>query len=316
MGPLLPEPVDHVLLQADLTAVAPGPLVPDLARTMALAADVESRGGATVYRFTAESVRRALDAGWTSSGLLDLLGRHSRTPVPQPLEYLVGDVARRHGQVRVGRASSYVRSDDPSLLQQVLADRRCEHLRLRQLAPTVVAAQAEPGEVLDALRDVGLAPVAESPGGDVVIRRPDLARTPPREPPRPTVTEPPRPAPAYVSAVVRGLRSGEDQREPEQRTVHGGPRLPVTDPSVTLALLREAAATRGRVWIGYADASGRTERRIIEPLSVDGGRVSAFDQRTDGVRGFSVHRVTGVAPVDDTTSASVPDDDETGKSSA
>ena len=38
----LPVPVDHVLIQADLTAVAPGPLQPDLARRLALAADVES----------------------------------------------------------------------------------------------------------------------------------------------------------------------------------------------------------------------------------------------------------------------------------
>ena len=60
---LLPAPVDHVLLQADLTAVAPGPLEVDLGRLMHLAADVESRGGATVYRFTPDSVRRALDSG-------------------------------------------------------------------------------------------------------------------------------------------------------------------------------------------------------------------------------------------------------------
>ena len=43
---LLPEPVDHVLLQADLTAVAPGPLESQLARRLQLVADVESRGGA------------------------------------------------------------------------------------------------------------------------------------------------------------------------------------------------------------------------------------------------------------------------------
>jgi hypothetical protein len=314
MAQLLPEPVDHVLLQADLTAVAPGPLVPDLARTMALAADVESRGGATVYRFSTESVRRALDAGWTSSGLLDVLGRQSRTPVPQPLEYLVGDVARRHGQLRVGRGSAYVRSDDPTLLEQVLADRRCSRLRLRQIAPTVVVAQAEPAVVLETLRDVGLAPVAESPGGDVVIRRPDLVRTPHREAPRPTVTEPPRPSPAYLDAVVRALRSGQQETDDEQRRAEQrGPRLPVTDPSVTLAMLREAAATRSQVWIGYADATGRTERRIIEPLRVDGGRVTAFDHATEGVRGFSVHRVTGVAPAG-TTAADARD--EPGENSA
>src|SRR4051794_8807076 len=89
MAPLLPTPVDHVLLQADLTAVAPGPLEAGLARLMALSADVESRGGATVFRFSAGSVRRALDAGWTASDLVTALAEGSRTPVPQPLEYLV-----------------------------------------------------------------------------------------------------------------------------------------------------------------------------------------------------------------------------------
>ena len=45
LAALLPEPVDHVLLQADLTAVAPGPLESALARKLQLVADVESRGG-------------------------------------------------------------------------------------------------------------------------------------------------------------------------------------------------------------------------------------------------------------------------------
>src|SRR5205085_7078005 len=99
---LLPEPVDHVLVQADLTAIAPGPLTRELAREPGLAADIESRGQATVYRFTESSVRRALDAGRTASDLHDLLARHSRTPVPQPLSYLIDDMARRHGRIRVG----------------------------------------------------------------------------------------------------------------------------------------------------------------------------------------------------------------------
>ena len=47
LAPLLPEPVDHVLLQADLTAVAPGPLTQELSRRLGAVADVESRGGAT-----------------------------------------------------------------------------------------------------------------------------------------------------------------------------------------------------------------------------------------------------------------------------
>src|SRR4029077_14446039 len=55
---LLPAEVDHVLIQADLTAVAPGPLTRERAHDLHLLADVESRGQATVYRFTPSSVRR------------------------------------------------------------------------------------------------------------------------------------------------------------------------------------------------------------------------------------------------------------------
>ena len=98
----LPAPVDHVLVQADLTVVAPGPLEVELAREMALVADVESAGAATVYRVTEATVRRALDAGRSAAELHELFRSRSRTPVPQALTYLVDDVARRHGALRAG----------------------------------------------------------------------------------------------------------------------------------------------------------------------------------------------------------------------
>ncbi|BDZ56764.1 helicase-associated domain-containing protein [Barrientosiimonas endolithica] len=140
----LPEPVDHVLVQADLTAIAPGPLTDDLGRLMRLAADVESRGGATVFRFTPGSVRRALDSGLASADLLGQLGAASRTPLPQPLTYLVADVARRHGQARVGSVGCYVRSEDETALSAMLADRDLAPLQLRRIAPTVLVSPLRP----------------------------------------------------------------------------------------------------------------------------------------------------------------------------
>ena len=109
-----------MLLQADLTAVAPGPLESQLARRLQLVADVESRGGATVYRFTPGSVRRALDTGWTAVELHEFLGSVSRTPVPQPLTYLVDDTARTFGSVRVGHAEAFLRADDETALTELL----------------------------------------------------------------------------------------------------------------------------------------------------------------------------------------------------
>src|SRR5690606_12175354 len=82
LRPHLPEPVDHVLLQADLTAVAPGPLRLDLANELGLIADAESHGGATVYRFSEASIRRAFDRGKTAAEIHELLAGASATPVP------------------------------------------------------------------------------------------------------------------------------------------------------------------------------------------------------------------------------------------
>ena len=291
---LLPEAVDHVLLQADLTAVAPGPLAGDVARELALMADVDSRGGATVYRFDAGTLRRALDGGRTAVDILEFLAAHSRTPVPQPLEYLVTDTARRHGRVRVGSASAYLRSDDEAVLLELMADRRSGVLRLRRLAPTVLAAQANPAAVLETLRGMGYAPAAEGADGGLVLRRPDAHRTPPRERPRP-VTHLPAPGPHLTDAVVRALRQADADASATPPPAADAPSLPAMDPALSLATLRRAASERVRVWIGLADPGGRVTRRLVEPLDVNGGRITVFDHGTGEVRTLSVHRVTGVA---------------------
>ncbi|MFC5380918.1 helicase-associated domain-containing protein [Aquipuribacter nitratireducens] len=289
LAALLPEPVDHLLLQADLTAVAPGPLEPALAAEVDLLADVESRGAATVYRFSADSVRRALDAGRTADDVLETLSRASPTGVPQPLEYLVRDVARRHGLVRVGAAGSYLRAEDPAALAELLADRRLAHLGLRRLAPTVLAAQADGPTVLAALRDVGLAPAAEAADGTLLVSGPSRRRAPARRRPRRTVTAPVPPAPDQLAEAVRRWRLAEAGPRP------GSVELPFLEPRVSLELLRDAVAARGRVWIGYVDETGRTTRRLLEPLALSGGRLTAVEVGRPGTRTFSVHRVTGAA---------------------
>src|SRR5262249_43132966 len=121
MAEAMPTPVDHVLVQADLTVVAPGPLEPDLAASLSETADIESAGSATVYRVTEASVRRALDAGRTGTELHELFTTRSRTPVPQALRYLIDDVARKHGRLRGGAATSFLRCDDPALVAEIAA---------------------------------------------------------------------------------------------------------------------------------------------------------------------------------------------------
>jgi hypothetical protein len=292
---VLPEPVDHVLVQADLTAIAPGPLVTELARELALMADVESTGGATVFRFTPESVRRALDAGRTAAELCDLLTRHSATPVPQPLTYLIEDVARRHGHLRVGIASCYVRTDDPSALDELMADRRAGPLRLHRLAPTVIASRLQRHELLEALRGLGLAPVAESSEGGVVITRQDAHRAEPsaRYPGPAADCSRLSPDPSVTSAAVRALRAGEEAARLTAPT--GEP--PRTPSMATIDELRGAVERGSRVWIGYLDQQGQASSRIIEPARVEGGFLTAYDATRASVQRFALHRITGIAEI-------------------
>ncbi|MGM9332190.1 helicase-associated domain-containing protein [Streptomyces murinus] len=298
LAPLLPEPLDHVLLQADLTAVAPGPLERPLAEMLGVLADVESKGGATVYRFTPGSVRRALDAGRTAADLHDFLARHSRTPIPQPLAYLIDDVARKHGHLRIGAASAYVRCDDDALLTEILADKRATALRLRRLAPTVLAAQSDPAALLEGLRAMGFAPAAESAEGDVLITRAHAHRTPPRTAPEPVPDGPPPPDSTLLSAAIRAIRAGDlaatAPRKPTGTDPAAG-ELPRTSAAETLATVQAAVLTGDSLWIGYVNAEGAASQRVIAPIRVEGGFVTAYDHTADEVRTYPLHRITGVA---------------------
>ncbi|WP_062439639.1 helicase-associated domain-containing protein [Herbidospora daliensis] len=296
LAPLLPEPVDHVVLQADLTAVAPGPLTGELDRWLGLAADVESKGGATVYRFAEGSIRRVLDAGQSAEEVLATLARHSTTPVPQPLSYLVTDVARRHGRLRVGSASSYLRCDDPAVLDELLADRRAGVLRMRRLAPTVLVSKASRATMLDSLRAMGYAPVAESLEGDVLITRADARRT--EAQPVRQVNGLAAPEAEVVTAAIRALRAGDRAllSRPDPVGEPGGavPRTPAT---ATISALQEAIKQGSRVWIGYLDSQGQATSRILEPARIEGGYLTAYDETRAAIHRFVLHRITGVADV-------------------
>jgi hypothetical protein len=292
---LLPPSVDHVLIQADLTAVAPGPLEQDLARALSLVADVESRGGATVYRFGADTVRRAFDAGWSAVEIKDFLARSSRTPVPQALDYLVDDVSRRFGTLRVGVAESFLRSDDESALTGLVHNPAAESLRLRRIAPTVVVSDVPLHVLLPRLRELGAAPVVEAADGTVRIARPDVFRSRSRRgTPRPGAAgrDLARQA-ARTTAQVAAIRSGD-------RVAASRPTgTSAASPGDVLALLRDVIEAGGQVWIGYVDNHGARVERVVRPMRVDAGRLIAHDPRDDDVRSFAIHRITQARVVAD-----------------
>lgn len=292
----LPKPLDYVLVQGDLTAVAPGPLVTGLARELALIADVESTGGATVYRFTEGSVRRALDAGRGVDDITTLLERHSRTPLPQALRYLISDVGRRHGRLRAGSASSYLRCDEPALLEELVGDRRTEDLGLLRLAPTVVASRSTRSVLVERLRRLGYHPVPEGGDGLMRLSRPEMRRADPVD--APPVTEGGASSRDMAEAAVRALRAGDEASTVARRPIPLPGDSPGSRSAAVLEVLTDAAREGRRVWIGYTDTDGRQVSRIVEPSGVDGGFLTAYDATRAAVHRFAVHRVTAVAELE------------------
>ncbi len=282
MSKVLPKPIDHFLLQADLTVIVPGPLERALAEQLAAVATVESAGAAMVYRITEASVRRALDTGKTAGELHALFTRHSKTPVPQSLTYMIDDVARRHGQLRVGMASSFVRCEDAALLAQAVAAPATEAVELRPLAPTVAVSQAPIAEVLAALRRAGFAPAAEDSTGAIVDLRSRGSRVPPagrRRVHRHQLT----PTDQTLGAIVAVLR--------KVASTPSGMRL---DPAVAISELQYAAHHQESVVIGYVDPAGVATQRVVAPINVRGGQLTAYDPASGRVREFAIHRVTSV----------------------
>ena len=285
----LPKPVDHILIQADNSAIAPGPLTLELANAIGTIADIESRGGASVYRFSEASIRRGLDHGQTGDQIRDFLKKISKTAMPQPLDYLISDVAKRHGKLRAGSTTSYLRCEDEGLIQEIMHDKRLEHLRLRKLAPQVLISEIDSAELMRLLRDGGYLPAAENETG-VLISAPKVRRAKARPKPPRVIAEISAPGETLIASAVRALRAGERASSHKPRDV------PRTTANETVDLLHKFIEERASLTIGYADSNGGVSNRLIDPLSISLGTLVARDHATGEIAHFRIPRITGVSP--------------------
>jgi hypothetical protein len=287
----LPDPTDAVRLQADLSAVVTGIPTPELSQLLDLVADAGERDTASVWRFSPSSVRRALDAGYTVDRLLAELTRFATHDVPQPLEYLVRDVGRRHGELSVVPVGCCVLADDPALLLEIVGHRSLAELKPRLLAPGVLATSKSVKDTTAALRRHGYAPVALSTSGAPVIERAKPRRARNHVGSVRVVRRQPPVAPADLHLLVstlldRGLADPETTAELGRFGGH------LSD--VELALLTSAIEAETPVEITYVDQNGRPTRRVITPFGHDGNRLEAWCHLRDDERMFLISRIQRV----------------------
>ncbi|RKT86207.1 Helicase conserved C-terminal domain-containing protein [Saccharopolyspora antimicrobica] len=305
---LLPDAQETALLQADLSAVVAGTPSARLAATLNLMAEPEGRDTASTWRFSPESVRRAMDRGHSADDLLGRLAEIARADLPQPLEYLIKDVARRFGQLQVRTVQCCVLGEEP-LLREVSANRTLRALSLQVLAPTVLASSRPKEETLAALRKAGYAPVSQDSSGTVVIERAVTDDRPPVLVAQPHYLDlrPSPPDEADLRELAEHLLAQPDGDARQEVLVNLVDNTPVRLGTVlaerTVGLsdlevehIRKAISTETEVEIEYRDQNGSCTTRVITPHIVAGDHLDAYCHLREEDRLFRLDRIRAVSP--------------------
>lgn len=281
-----PSVVEQVIVQADLTATAFGPLSLSAQARLERLAEAESFGTGASYRFTAASLRAALDAGLSVNEIeLEIAGLSS-TPLPQSLVTLIQDVGRQHGSVRVTAAACVVTSDDAAALAAAVSDRTVGQLGLRLVAPGVAIATAPVGDVIKALRAAAVPAVGDE------TERPRRARRVPSPPPVTTQVA----SSAWVEAAVRSLRAGEASRF--AAGTNGTGQVTPVGPHALVEVLQAAIKEGRSLWLDVSDPTGTRRVRRVDPLTLRSGVLSGFDHRDQRVAAFPLSRIAGIGHPD------------------
>jgi len=262
----LPETVDVVYIQNDLTIVAPGLLNPEADDLLRRLCEVEHSGLASTFRLTSARVTHALTQGLKSDQIIVRLESISAAPLPQPVRYLVEEAGSRFGAIRVREwgGGAIVTCRDSALLDLILADSALASLAWDRGSVVTATTRRDALTTLDLLISEKHPAVLEDQDG-VILARPTIAKLP--------VVSKPVPVPASHTLVDRVVSDGAAITG-NITTLDDGAAW--RERQVSLAIREKATL---QLTFGMPDGSSKS--MIVVPLSVANGRLRARDTATD-----------------------------------
>ncbi|MHC2998774.1 helicase-associated domain-containing protein [Microbacterium sp. HJ5] len=272
----LPAEIDRVYLQADLTAIAPGPLAPALDLRLRGIAIRESRAQASTYRFTADSIGAGMTEGETAATMRDFLAGLSLTGIPQPLEYLIESTAARHGLVRVradqAAGRTRIESPDASLRDTIAIDQALRPLGLLADGDTLVSRVARDA-VYWTLADARYPVIAlDDAGAPEPVRR--RAASAPAESGAATSAD-------TYARLLSALRSGHGTEGEEGWLGRE---------------LEQAVRARAEIVVVVRMPDGSERTLTLEASGLGGGRLRGRDRAADIERTLPVASIVTVRP--------------------
>jgi Holliday junction resolvase len=273
----LPETSERLLIQADLTIIAPGPLPTSVEIELRKFAETEQVSMATTYRINALTISHGLETGLTEASIRELLLRLSGKELPQPVDYLLREAVGRFGRLTIaegpGEARSIISSVDAILLTEIVSESKLRPFSIRRTPDGDLFSRFEPDVIYFGLRDAGFSAIRVNASGQVISPRTVATRTN-------TLT--------VVSSVKSDL---ERLREHDERigTEPGDDDL--------VRQIEFALKNRSKLLITATDRNGQALEFLLEPKNLSNGRLRGIDTRAEIERTLPLERITNALPV-------------------
>jgi hypothetical protein len=263
----LPAQQERIIIQGDLSIIAPGPLASSIEVALRKFADTENIGLASSYRLSALSLSSGLEEGLTEPDIRSLLEKLSEAPRPQPVDYLITETASRFGRLKISQAEqgTVLVSTDELLAKQLLMDSKLTPLMLQKSDQRILS-PLDSEALYHALRNASYIAVRVDESGDVI-------------------------APSSIHKSNSEITAFRTQVERlKQQDTELTDQAPATDMERKIQLaLRSKSSLQVEI-----NANGKMMSFLLEPIGMANGRLRARDRKADIERTLPVSAITSV----------------------
>jgi hypothetical protein len=271
----LPSAAERVIIQADLTLIAPSPLPTELEISLRRFADTEQIGIASSYRLSALSVSHGLETGLAIDEIRALLLRLSAKELPQPVDYLLKEAESRFARLKVyatkSGAHSQIVSTDKILLAEIHNDQRLKPFALHFDEAGSLHSRFEAELVYFALREANFVAVRVDEKGEVL--------SPQKLSSKNKVSEQRK---SVVEDITR-MREADTQGTSDP------------DDDDLLRQIQLAIKYKAKMVIVLKTSSGEQVEYLVEPVGVANGRLRAKDRKADLERTLPLSSVVSIS---------------------
>jgi len=266
-----PATSNRIIVQADLSVVAPGPLTLKVENKLRTFLEADKIGLASHFRISALSLSYALETGLDVDQIRATLLEFSGKTLPQPVEYLLVDVSRRFGRLRViadaAGSSSFVEVQEPALAIELANDLRLRSLGLRQIEPLRLFTKFSSDVAYFTLRENGHLAVRVSPKGKIV------------SPEKIAFGEQAVAQVNPIEVTLAKLRAADSSAGS-------------SDDDTKLRQVQLAIKNKANIRVVYLGRDGAEHEFVLEPIGLANGRLRGRDRKADIERTLPLANIT------------------------